>query len=59
MARRGAQLRGLEAAEIKRWGALVDSLRIILRDVFVRMKREECGGGEVDRRTGVEWIGGG
>jgi hypothetical protein len=41
MARRGAQLRGLEAAEIKRWGALVDNLRIILRDVDVRMKWEE------------------
>ena len=41
MARRGAQLRDLEAAEIKRWGALADSLRIVLRDVCVRMKGKE------------------
>src|SRR5690349_5830811 len=35
MARRGAQLLGLAAAEIKRWEALGDNLRSILRVVLV------------------------
>jgi len=35
MARRGAQLLGLAAAKIKRWEALGDNLRSILRVVLV------------------------
>jgi hypothetical protein len=41
MARRGAQLLGLAAAEIKRWEALGDNLRSILRVILVVEGREK------------------